>query len=1610
VTAVDQLEEEEIHEWIVIKEKKAMKKKLEEEALAKAKEMEMLSRFKAFEDMMDDAEDDNDEDPNAVDPDDLEEVEEEIPISDATAEASKGLNNDNIRVNSKGQKVMVVKKFVKKTRKGNGKKKKKTTSAEDSQKQAAQQRLQGFGFTFAERRQHFQKKLLSYDKKADKLQQERMIIDKTRIENTSLMRRKEKQVFAYQLEKERLKNYHGKTITSSVLTGADMQYRTLDYIGKLNTAYENIIHEIANLKYSIIENENRRQQINAELILNEEQKKERLAKYHEFESYYTKTMRIMHRLNLHNQQQSSNMSVNSQDSLVKVENERILKLYFKKILDNRLEMKNLKKRIVLMFNNWLMRYKKNAFNKLKYSSNLEKYKEQEAEDLKEHLSSMGSVLLEEAYDKRVELQDELRSILSDMSTIKQNLTLQQISNRNIKKLKTQITFQNMEEGMNHYNLFHYQNVQILYEANLYSQENKFELAARLYDAQILSIRSKAQMAYDSIPRQLKSKMFKNNVLSIQDIKVLAICHGKLGEMFVKMNKISRAIVEFDRQLSLGKEISDKAEESNAYYGLGQGYFLNFDYENALRYLVIAQGLFLAANRIQKYYLCLQCIRECYVKIHRADKVALYDEKLLNTEQTIHKKCKNIMEILKDMEMRLAHTSAEIEYVIKIERTTYQAMECKKFIVEREEDLNIAQIELAKQQEVVHKIENVLDALQKEMLAAIDTDELEMWSELVHETPQVVEIEELKKRLKNRSKIEMEELQTQKSQENKILTKIRNIENEIEEKHQLLSLEEGNLMKHARFDKPFRVIGLCMSNALGNEVTGTATGGYEEFAAAEGNNIHIIDYHTGELRHIMKGTVQSKLEMQQFTGQEDNLGHTGVVTCLLHDGALIFSGSTDERIICWQTMTRRKIRTLTGHEGSIVALAAETKYLISSSADVTMRLWLKATGQQMRVVFGHSKSVLTMEIGLKWLVTGSADTEVRLWKLEEVSSSKTEVETVTKLQGHNCAVTCVKYGSIEILSGDALGRVFIWWLKTGTVLRKCEIHQGPIKCLQFDSVHIVTGSTDNCVCVTDIASGEVLQSLRGHEKSVLALAFDSERILSVGGDNTVRYWAWGKKSGPQDKFHILEPNETIAMVSKQYNVPIDTLMKWNGIRNNRNVYTGMKLIVKKGDPNKLTDAERINEEREMRQTRGLALTQKKMAKTETSISSLDPEEDNLKKKFSNKSLISDEKYARIHSLAMNMDYFSLGNRLFGNEKRKLDLFPDETNKDSDNYSLATRIKLGMEEKADESIVGGEQHFLADKAGAQNVSSPSKVSKRDKDFRKHLKKTSYYISAENEDEWGHVSDAIGETMIDMMIELMSYDVVLDQKRSNRDKQSVIGRIYQYQNLKKKSTDEKKKKAGPSGKVNLTGRKKKRKKIIQANGTEISVDGSSVDGSTVVSDNEDYQSATSDSEGEKGGGGGNSDSDQEGNSPHHHGKRPNSRPSTTGTTILHSREEMVPIPEEEEEEEEGEDEKDDKNNDPEKRTKSKKHKKAKAFLQQEQAINQYFDDMLKENIHGSASDEKSNPTDANDSEQNPNSGFLPQISSRAEKAVKEEPIEEKEPVYLPPIPNTTLPPLPK
>jgi murein DD-endopeptidase MepM/ murein hydrolase activator NlpD len=286
----------------------------------------------------------------------------------------------------------------------------------------------------------------------------------------------------------------------------------------------------------------------------------------------------------------------------------------------------------------------------------------------------------------------------------------------------------------------------------------------------------------------------------------------------------------------------------------------------------------------------------------------------------------------------------------------------------------------------------------------------------------------------------------------------------------------------------------------------------------------------------------------------------------------------------------------------------------------------------------------------------------------------------------------------------------------------------------------------------------MQTLRGHTLQISALAFDSERIISVSGDNTVRYWQWGQSTAPTDKVHVLDKGETLLSVAKRYSIKVDELMRWNGITDVRQCFAGMNLIVRKADPDAPTDAEKLLLQKEKRLEGGARLAEK-ISKDSAATDAMMEEGARL------------SKYNRVHKIATDIDFFSLGNRLFGEQKRQLELFPDQIDPNVNTRSLAGRFRADEERRKEEKRAEGKGMSDFEQA-ADNEEDAAALAWALKTGSKVRPR--YFISTDNEDEWGEVANGLAIVMLQMLVEYEAYEVVMEQKRMLRSKQSVIGRI--------------------------------------------------------------------------------------------------------------------------------------------------------------------------------------------------------------------------------------------
>lgn len=52
---------------------------------------------------------------------------------------------------------------------------------------------------------------------------------------------------------------------------------------------------------------------------------------------------------------------------------------------------------------------------------------------------------------------------------------------------------------------------------------------------------------------------------------------------------------------------------------------------------------------------------------------------------------------------------------------------------------------------------------------------------------------------------------------------------------------------------------------------------------------------------------------------------------------------------------------------------------------------------------------------------------------------------------------------------------------------------------------------------------------------------------------------------QDKYVVLNPGDNLGKTAKQHGITVADIVKWNGIRDVRQIGAGARLIVRKGEP-------------------------------------------------------------------------------------------------------------------------------------------------------------------------------------------------------------------------------------------------------------------------------------------------------------------------------------------------------------------------------------------------------------------------------------------------------------
>ncbi|XP_076443004.1 F-box and WD repeat domain containing protein 10B-like [Babylonia areolata] len=219
------------------------------------------------------------------------------------------------------------------------------------------------------------------------------------------------------------------------------------------------------------------------------------------------------------------------------------------------------------------------------------------------------------------------------------------------------------------------------------------------------------------------------------------------------------------------------------------------------------------------------------------------------------------------------------------------------------------------------------------------------------------------------------------------------------------------------------------------------------------------------------------------------------------GGLIALGSRDRKVRFIDCESGKDYGpVITGHAGSVrcVQLCEKKGMVFSGSYDTSIRCWSIETGQCLKIFRGHTDTVLTVLVLDNVLASGAKDKSCKVWDIETGKCKRTF--------RHRHPVSAVALSAEICITGCEGGRVKVWELSTGQLIKNLSGHHGPVTAIKFDRWHIITGSRDGYALAWSSQGrhNRCLTALR-HPKEVLCLEFMYLRVITGSGDGRLRIW-------------------------------------------------------------------------------------------------------------------------------------------------------------------------------------------------------------------------------------------------------------------------------------------------------------------------------------------------------------------------------------------------------------------------------------------------------------------------------------------------------------------------
>ncbi|XP_013396649.1 WD repeat domain-containing protein 83 [Lingula anatina] len=238
-----------------------------------------------------------------------------------------------------------------------------------------------------------------------------------------------------------------------------------------------------------------------------------------------------------------------------------------------------------------------------------------------------------------------------------------------------------------------------------------------------------------------------------------------------------------------------------------------------------------------------------------------------------------------------------------------------------------------------------------------------------------------------------------------------------------------------------------------------------------------------------------------------------------DSSQMCSCGTDKAVYLWDVARGVTVRKYRGHPGSVncVRFNEESTVIMSGSIDGTVRIWdCKSRKMEPIQILDEAKdSVTSVAVSDHEILTGSADGRVRRYDLRMGDMHSDFIgQTVTCVnfsRDGQCTLSSSLDNTLRLLD-KATGELLNEYVGHKNVQYKID------SCLSSSDTHILSGSEDGKVYVWDLVEGKLLKTLDHGTKTVHSLSYHpSESCLLTAMEGKV--YVWKSKYG-----QIIDPGD------------------------------------------------------------------------------------------------------------------------------------------------------------------------------------------------------------------------------------------------------------------------------------------------------------------------------------------------------------------------------------------------------------------------------------------------------------------------------------------------------